>query len=148
MKMMIAAAVIFLIQQKGLVSERRKYQLRSEINIKEVESMNKPYEIQPLRLLGGWTVEFNNFYECEPDNCNNFGEYFVEDLLQLTNSKNNLVLDLGWYLDSDKNGTYKLFLIKDYDWEKPLEYFESRNTKAIVDKIEYWTNYGFYQKYL
>jgi hypothetical protein len=55
---------------------------------------------------------------------------------------------LGWYPDSDNNGTYKLFLIKDYRWEKPLEYFESRNTKAIADKIEYWTNYGFYQKYL
>jgi hypothetical protein len=107
--------------------------------------MNK---LQPLRILGGWTVEFNNFYECEPDNCYDFDTYFVEDLLQFTNNKFNLVLDLGWYPNSDKNGTYKLFLIKNYNWENPLEYFESRDTKAIVDKIEYWTNYGFFQKYL
>ncbi|MCY9663382.1 hypothetical protein P5G65_36380 [Paenibacillus chondroitinus] len=110
--------------------------------------MNKPREIQPLRLQGGWTVEFNNFYECEPHNSNDFDAYFFEDLLQFTNSKFNLVLDLGWYPNSDKNGTYKLFLIKNYNWENPLEYFESRNTKAIVEKIEYWTNYGFFQKYL
>jgi hypothetical protein len=107
--------------------------------------MNK---LQPLRILGGWTVEFNNFYECEPDNCYDFDAYFVEDLLQFTNNKFNLVLDLGWYPNSDKNGTYKLFLIKNYNWENPLEYFESRDTKAIVDKIEYWINYGFFQKYL
>ncbi len=64
--------------------------------MEEVQFMNKPYEIQPLRLQGGWTVECNNFYECEPDNSNDFGTYFVEDLLQLTNSKYNLVLDLGF----------------------------------------------------
>ncbi|MBA2943747.1 hypothetical protein HZF08_36345 [Paenibacillus sp. CGMCC 1.16610] len=110
--------------------------------------MNKPYEIQPIRLLGGWMVEFNNFYECEPDNCDDFAAYFVEGLLQITNNEYNLVLDLGWYPNSDKNGTYELFLIKDYNWENPLEYFQSRNTKEIVDKIEYWTNYGFFQKYL
>lgn len=110
--------------------------------------MNKTYEIQPLRLLGGWTVEFNNFFDCEPDNCNEFSDYFVEDLLQLTNSKFKLILDLGWYPNNDISGVYRMFLIKDYNWEKPLEYFESRNTKAIVDKIEYWTNYGFFQKYL
>jgi hypothetical protein len=109
---------------------------------------NKPYEIQPLRLLGGWTVEFNNFYECEPDSCSDFGVNFVQDLLRLTNYKFNLVLDLGWYPDGDKNGAYELFLVKDYKWEKPLEYFTGRTTKEIVDKIEYWTNYGFFQKYL
>ncbi|MGG0179119.1 hypothetical protein [Gottfriedia acidiceleris] len=98
--------------------------------------MNKPYEIQPLRLLGGWTVEFNNFYEIEPDKCKDFG-YFVQDLLRLSNSKFNLILDLGWYPDSNENGAYDLLLIKDYNWEMPLEYFESKNTKAIVDKIEY-----------
>jgi len=110
--------------------------------------MNKSYELQPLRLQAGWNVEFNNFCECEPDSCEDFGGYFVEDLLQLTNSKFNLIIDLGWYPDSDENGGYKLFLIKNYNWEKPLEYFESRDTKAIVDKIEYWTNYSFFQKYL
>lgn len=110
--------------------------------------MTKPFELQPLRLYAGWKVEFNNFCECEPDSCENFGEHFVEDLLRLTNSKFNLILDLGWYPSSDENGAYKLFFVKDYIWDQPLEYFESRDKKAIIDKIEYWSNYGFYQKYL
>jgi hypothetical protein len=110
--------------------------------------MNEPYEIQPLRLLGGWTVEFNNFYKCEPDSCSNFAEYFVEDLLRLTNSKYNIILDLGWYPNGDRKGKYELCLVKDYKWEDPLEVFETRDIKAVVDKIEYWTNSGFYQKYL
>ena len=96
---------------------------------------NKPYEVQPLRLLGGWTIEFNNFYECETDSCSNIGEYLVQDLLRLINYKCNLVLDLGWYPDGDKNGAYKLSLVKDYKWEKPLECFTSRITKEIVEKI-------------
>lgn len=110
--------------------------------------MNKPYEIQSLRLLDGWTVEFNKFYECDPDNCNNFWSYFNEDLLRLRNNKYNLLIDLGWYPDGDKKGAYELYLFYDYNLREPLEVFKNRDRKAVVDKIEYWTDYSFYQKYI
>ena len=29
----------------------------------EVNNMKKYYELQPLRLQGGWKIEFNNFTE-------------------------------------------------------------------------------------
>jgi hypothetical protein len=118
------------------------------MRLKEVLFMNRRFELQPLRIVGGWTVEFNNFYECEPDCCGDLGEYLVEDLLQLTYSKSNIIIDLGWYPDGDEKGSYQLVLVKDYNWEKPLEHFDSRSTKEIVDKIEYWSNWSFIQKYI
>ena len=108
--------------------------------------MYEQFEIQPLRLLAGWTVEFNGFYQCDPNNCSNFDAYFTEDLLQLSNSRFNLVIDLGWY--GDINGTYKLFLVKNCNWEKPLEVVSTRNPAVIIEKIELWSNYYFFQKYL
>lgn len=106
------------------------------------------YELQPLRINSGWTVELNNFYNCEPDSCISFAHYFIEDILQLTNSRFNLIIDLGWYPAGDDKGLFQLILIKNYNWENPLGFFESKNTKAIVDKIEYWTNCNFFQKYI
>lgn len=106
------------------------------------------YEIQPLRISSGWTIELNNFCECDPDNCDNFCKYLIEDLLQLAHKRFNLVIDLGWYPDLDPNGCFHLVLIKDFKWENPLEIFESRKPKDVIEKIEYWSNYSFYQKYL
>lgn len=110
--------------------------------------MDNTYHIQPLRLLGGWTIEFNNFYECEPDNCNDFWSVLNEDLLKLKYTKFDLILDLGWYPNGDKEGKYVLELILNCNWKKPLEIFESRRTKEVVEKIELWTNYSFFSKYI
>ena len=65
------------------------------------------FELQPLRIPSGWTVQYNNFseYDLEKD-----GEKYrfelVEDLLQLKN--HNLLIDLGyirlWMLQGNKIG--------------------------------------------
>jgi hypothetical protein len=34
------------------------------------------------------------------------------------------------------------------NWKNPLEKFESRSTKEVVEIIELWTNCGFYSKYI
>lgn len=99
------------------------------------------YELQPLRINGGWTVEYNSFFQCEPDSCTSFADYFIEDLLQLINRKYGLIIDLGWY--GGENGSFQLLLIHNYNWENPLEFFKGRSTKIIVEKIEHWTNYFF-----
>lgn len=110
--------------------------------------MGIQYELQPLRITSGWKIEFNNFCECDPDNCDDFSDYFIEDLLQLQHTKCNLLIDLGWFPNMDENGQYCLWLIQNFNWEAPLELFKSRDRTAIINKIEYWTNYGFYNKYL
>jgi hypothetical protein len=98
--------------------------------------------------MAGWTVEFNNFFECNPEDCEDFWSIFNEDLLQLKNNKFDLTIDLGWCPDGDPNGKYILYFIIHGNWRNPLEVFESRSTKDIVDKIELCTNYGYFNKYI
>jgi hypothetical protein len=105
------------------------------------------YKLQPLRISAGWFIEKNDFRECDPDDFDDYGLYFTEDIMQLVNRRFNLCIDLGWYL-SNENGTFRLYMIKDNDWEKPLEVFESRDRFEVVEQIENWTEYDYFYQYL
>ena len=59
--------------------------------------------LQPLIIPKGWLVNWNQFYNIEP-NCNlyieglpdgDIWELFLQDLLQLKHINKNLLLDLG-----------------------------------------------------
>ncbi|MDE6591850.1 MAG: hypothetical protein K2K57_02145 [Oscillospiraceae bacterium] len=110
----------------------------------------KTFELQPLRIPGGWNVKYNMFSEYDPDK--DGAEYFYElneDLMQLKNK--NMLIDLGWYPEGDIKGSYKLVLVdtvKDSPFESPLEVFASRSKQEIIKKLEYWITPGFYSKYL
>lgn len=106
------------------------------------------YELQPLRLQTGWKIEFNNFTEYDMAVYGKHDCYELhEDLLQLLNEKANLVIDLGWYPNYDENGNYLLFLIKNYNWDSPLEKVASKSKSEIVAHIEKWVDWGFWGKY-
>ncbi len=110
----------------------------------------KYFELQPLRISTGWTVAYNMFSEYDPEK--DGAEYaceLCEDLLQLKNQ--NLLIDLGWYPQGDIEGSYTLCLVdaaKDSPFASPLEVFRTKSKQEVVYKIEYWTNYGFFSKYL
>ena len=73
----------------------------------------------------------------------------VEDLLQL--EYQNLLIDLGWYPDTDINGKYQLCLVdmtEERPFDTPLDVFESNSKQLILEKLEYWTSAGHYGKYL
>ena len=110
----------------------------------------KVFELQPLRISAGWFVSYNMFSEYDPERDDEkYCSELCEDLLQLKNR--NLLIDLGWYPHGDINGSYKLYLVditKDFPFETPLELFSSKSKKEIIYMIEYWTNYGFFSKYL
>lgn len=106
------------------------------------------YELQPLRLQAGWKIEFNNFTEYDmPIHGKNDRCELHEDLLQLINEKANLVIDLGWYPSCDENGSYILLLIKNSNWDSPLEEVASKSKSEIIMCIEKWVNWGFWSKY-
>lgn len=117
---------------------------------KETAKTIKSFKLQPLRISPGWKVEYNMFSEYDPDTDGSEYAYeLYEDLLQLSN--NDLLLDLGWYPHGDINGSYKLYLVdetKESPFESPLEVFVSKSKQEVIKKIEYWTNYGFFSKYL
>ncbi|MBR1703542.1 MAG: hypothetical protein IJ716_16625 [Lachnospiraceae bacterium] len=110
----------------------------------------KEFELQPLRIFAGWTVVYNQFSEYDPETDGDQYAYeLVEDLLQLENR--NLLIDLGWYPAMELSGEYVLYMIdKTYErpFDEPLEVFQSRSKKEILQKLEYWMNCGHYQQYL
>lgn len=107
------------------------------------------YKLQPLRIVSGWTVKYNNFSEYDPETDSPEDSLeLCEDLLQLEN--NNLLVDLGWYGDFD-NGQYKMYMIdttRENPWDRPLEYLETRSKKEVLYCLEYWTDYNHYYNYL
>lgn len=108
------------------------------------------YELQPLRIQAGWSIELNNFSEYDMSVHGEEDYYELnEDLLQLKYTGANIIIDLGYYpAHSCDEGNYILYLVKDCDWEKPLEKVMTRDKKEVIKTIEKWVCYDFIQKYL
>ncbi|MDE6775862.1 MAG: hypothetical protein K2J37_06185 [Ruminococcus sp.] len=110
----------------------------------------KIFGLQPLRIATGWNVKYNMFseYDLDKDGAE-YSDELYEDLLQLENK--NLLIDLGWYPHGDIKGSYKLYLVdktNDSPFELPVEIFSSKSKQEIINRIEHWTNYEFFSKYL
>ncbi len=117
--------------------------------------------MQPLRIPGGWTVLYNKLEDLEPEELppddRGWLFSFNEDILHIYTTarrKRNkqvetqkLVLDLGWYPDSDPSGSFRLEAILNDDWINPLLTFSSRSKQEIVDTLEYWLFHEFMPLY-
>lgn len=64
----------------------------------------------------------------------------TQDLLQVE-YKNNYILDIGWYPDFDINGSFNIYIIKDYNWENyiyRMQCKDEENLKYYINQaIEY-----------
>src|SRR5207253_8434131 len=70
---------------------------------------------------------------------------FNEDLLQVVNANNTLLLDVGWYPDSDPSGEYRLQVIRvydegkkgrdSYDWRNPVVDFFTRSLQDLLVEV-------------
>ena len=108
--------------------------------------------LQPLRIPSGWTMMINKLEDMEPEELLSEDRTwlfaFTEDILYMyTNmsrkknkelEKQTLAIDLGWYPDSDPNGTFRLLAVLNDNWENPLLEFSSRNKKEVVEMLEKW----------
>ncbi|NDI36660.1 hypothetical protein [Chengkuizengella sediminis] len=56
---------------------------------------------------------------------------FKQDMFQV-DFLNKYLIDIGWYPDFDKNGMFKIVIIKEYNWEKPF-YIERCRT---IDELK------------
>lgn len=62
--------------------------------------------------------------------------YLQEDLLQIESSDIGITIDLGWYGDTTTNiGKFKIYIIKDFDWENPQQEIEAISSIEIYDKL-------------
>ncbi|CDH97311.1 hypothetical protein BAPNAU_3531 [Bacillus velezensis NAU-B3] len=47
-----------------------------------------------------------------------------------------MLLDVGWYPEGDPNGSYGIELIKNEDWENPLEDIMCTELKELLKQLD------------
>ena len=101
-----------------------------------------------LNLGESWKLTYNKLSSLDPEE-NDLSEmeleYYVlglltEDLLQIENSKRALLIDVGWYPDSEPTGNFVLLLLNIFreggaNWEAPLFKFETRSLAILIEEI-------------
>lgn len=98
------------------------------------------FELQQLSIPNDCQIIKNSFTTYDPETayseersrCN-----LSEDLLQIEFASLNIIVDLGWYGDFETNdGYFKIFVIKNSDWENPLRIEISKSQSIITEKLE------------
>lgn len=106
-------------------------------------------DLQPLRIISGWEVEWNQFYEIDP--LEKTMVYFdSSSLLHLNNKHARRAINLDWRPENDEKGHYYLRVINltkvvpkktkkasyDGDWDNLYYEFTSNNRLEVVKEIE------------
>ena len=61
---------------------------------------------------------------------------YKRGLLQIEYEKINMMLDLVWYVEiANNNGSFKILIIENQDWEKTLKIQSSKSQKTITEKL-------------
>ena len=98
--------------------------------------------LQPLRIPGGWKVEYNaGLYEIDPEPDKipplEYSCFFREDMLQMKHQYRDRLVDVGWYPAGDlKHGEYAIH-IHEGDWRgRLLHEFRTRDRRLLVAELE------------
>lgn len=78
------------------------------------------------------TVVFDDFNISENTSLSEQVYELKEDILQIT-FQNWSILDVGWRPSFEINGSFKLLLIKDYNWDNPI-YSDSLSSVSELKK--------------
>ncbi len=81
--------------------------------------------IQPITALGG-TVTLDNLTHLSGLDISLITDELKEDLLQAC-FRFGQIIDIGWYPEFSKNGSFRVSLISNQNWESPI-YCETAKT--------------------
>ncbi|WP_438420787.1 hypothetical protein [Bacillus siamensis] len=94
-----------------------------------------------LRIPTGWTVDYISLKDTDPKTLEANDDAwlfdFNQDLLQISHKAKNLLLDVGWYPEGDPTGSYGIELIKNGDWENPLEDIMCTGLKELTTQLDH-----------
>jgi len=63
--------------------------------------------------------------------------YLQEDLVQIENQAKGIIIDLGWYGELTKNnGNFKIYVVKDLNWDEPINVLESKSINEICNMFK------------
>lgn len=102
------------------------------------------YELQPLKITGGWKIEWNHFMAIDPLQLSDDDLAWIdfsENLAAFTYRKYDITL--GWYGRLDKNGYYGVSIFKN---KILIETFDSQDIRKITDVINYFFTIPFQTK--
>lgn len=92
-----------------------------------------------LKIPAGWTVDYITLKDTDPktleENDDAWLFDFNQDLLQISHKTKNLLVDVGWYPEGDAIGCYGIELIKNEDWENPLEDIMCTELKELLKQL-------------
>lgn len=57
-----------------------------------------------------------------------------EDLLQVSYD-NNYTIDIGWYPEFDENGSFRVSVIKEYQWDAPIFQKNCRSIELVREYL-------------
>ncbi|MCM3159343.1 hypothetical protein V7263_02805 [Bacillus subtilis] len=93
-----------------------------------------------LKIPAGWTVDYITLKDTDPKTLETNDDAwlfdFNQDLLQISHKTKNLLLDVGWYPEGDPAGSYGIELIKNEDWENPLEDIMCTELKELIKQLD------------
>ena len=119
-----------------------------KLNGKEVVQMSQHNPINlgkhglvKLSIPSGWNMVINTFYYIKLSEMEKDNKLYItlsQDLMYIEKKgrKVTLGIDVGWYPDMDPDGCYRILVIRNAEWEKPLEKYESRDIDDIIIKVE------------
>ncbi|MCY8471988.1 MULTISPECIES: hypothetical protein [Bacillus] len=94
-----------------------------------------------LKIPAGWTVDYITLKDTDPKTLEASDDAwlfdFNQDLLQISHKTKNLLLDVGWYPEGDPTGNYGIELIKNEDWENPLEDIMCTELKELIAQLDH-----------
>ena len=120
-----------------------------KLNERKIDRKN----LMPLRIPGGWTVDFNRFENVDIDQLppldkDTCGLLSLKcDLVRERDDKvekQKLQIYLELYPNGDPNGEFALWAVLNNDWYDPLREFSSRDKNEIVETLENWLWEDFY----
>lgn len=97
-------------------------------------------ELQQFDIPFGGKIIKNDFYKYDPITSEFTRDknllYLKEDLLQIEFESLGLLVDLGWYGEISKNdGDFKIYIIRNQNWEEPLKIYSSKSQKQIIKNL-------------
>ncbi|MDM5303514.1 hypothetical protein QUF44_18405 [Bacillus subtilis] len=94
-----------------------------------------------LKMPAGWTVDYITLKDTDPKSLEANDDAwlfdFNQDLLQISHKTKNLLLDVGWYPEGDPTGSYGIELIKNGDWENPVEDIICTELKELIKHLDH-----------
>ncbi|TFY89245.1 hypothetical protein DYL61_22795 [Pseudomonas nabeulensis] len=88
----------------------------------------------PLTFTGG-TVTHDDLSLLQDMAVAKQTDLLKEDMLQVEFA-GGFLLDVGWYPEFDPAGDFRINVIKNYDWDRPVVVLTAHETAELIEKLD------------